>query len=121
MKDSFYLDPIPCSEESAGVENSSRLQRLEARAMIAQVERTFGPFPEGFGICRNWNSHEYGTYVDLQIWFLDPEEGESISRDFACRVEAKWPEFWDREAIEFLIKNGYPSSFIQNQESSKSA
>ena len=97
MKDSLNLSPVPLNEECAqlGSAEYSSQSRKECTAFIAQLERVFGPAPSGAYFKITSNPHDFGTYRDVDIVFNDENETAS---DYAYRVEANLPEFWDEEA-----------------------
>ena len=93
MKDFLYADTTPLDEPCIQAGNNYDFQKLEARAIINQIERTFGPFPEGFYISVNKNFHEAGMYLDLKLWYLEGvDEEETSSMAFALKLEGEWPK-----------------------------
>ena len=103
MKDYIEIDTTPVDEPCVQVPGDVNLMRLEGRAMIQQLERQFGEFPDKFMIKINKNYHDFGTYLDLQLFY----ECDHPSEDFAFEIEGNIPEKWDNEAIKFLEENGY--------------
>lgn len=108
MENFIYQNCTPTDEPCIQGGGDTEFQKLEARAMIQQIERTFGPGPEGFYIRINKNYHEAGMYLDLKLYFIEPkDEEESPSLDFAFKLDADWPQKWDEQALEFLHKHRY--------------
>ena len=97
MKDSLSLAPTPVGEDCAQLGSADYFERArkECRAFVNQLVREFGEPPMGtrFKIARN--PHDFGTYLEVEIEY-DPDREDSA--EYAYRVEAELPEFWDEEA-----------------------
>lgn len=97
----------PCAQ--VGQENYSRQARIECRAPINQLERTFpytGPDGTAWLFIKS-NPHDFGTYYEVEVKF-DPECEEAC--DWAYLLEASLPERWDSEALAELAANGFPQN-----------
>lgn len=105
-KDHFNIDSTPTDEKCAQV-GSTDLDtlRLEAITFRSQLERQFGPFPEGFGIVLNRNSHDFGVYYDLKLCYIDDEGSPSL--DKALEIESNVPEKWDNQSRTELQEKNY--------------
>ena len=102
MRDSLNLSPTPVGEDCAqlGDANYSIRARQECRAFIQQLKREFGEPPAGATFKITQNPHDFGTYLDVDIQFNDEDDAAS---EYAYKVEANLPEFWDAEAKKELF------------------
>ena len=97
MRDSLNLSPTPIGEDCAqlGDADYSVRSRKECTAFINQLKRVFGEPPAGAHFKVTSNPHDFGTYRDVDIQFDDENEEAT---EYAYRVEANLPEYWDEEA-----------------------
>jgi hypothetical protein len=102
MRDSLNLSPTPVGEDCAqlGDANYSSRARQECRAFIQQLKREFGEPPIGAAFKITQNPHDFGTYLDVDIQFNDEDDAAS---EYAYKVEANLPEFWDAAAKKELF------------------
>ncbi len=101
MRDSLNLAPVPLGEECAqlGSPEYLRRSRKECMAFIHQLKRVFGEPPSGASFKMTTNPHDFGTYRDVDIVFNDEDDAAS---EYAYKVEANLPEFWDEESLKEL-------------------
>lgn len=109
MRDYIYLmSTTPWSEPCAqvGDENYMENSRLEARAYIAQLKRTFGENPPctDFSIVKC--THDFGPYLDMRFYY-DNEEQRHV--EYMNTVECGC-EKWDDTALAELKSAGYDIS-----------
>lgn len=115
-RDYFNIPVTPLDEPCIQAGGDLTLMYLEARAMIAQLIRMHGEFPEGFEVKTNRNPHDSGTYLDLQLWYEDTDN--SLSLEYALKLEAALPEKWDQQAREYLKAEKYTTLTHQRTEKS---
>jgi hypothetical protein len=102
--DYIEFDTTPSSEKCAQVgQPDYRTQAMrEVHAMIGQLQREF-PGSTDLVDCRpKWNSHDFGQYLTLRIYFDDTDE---TSTEMAYTIEAHWPEHWDTQALEAMERD----------------
>lgn len=106
MKDTFDYCTTPSNEPCAQTceDNYRKKAYLETEALIGQIRRQFGNEPEGVRLYRQYNPHDFGTYLTLAAEF-DSEDKNAI--DWVFGVDNKFPELWDDKAKQFLELNGY--------------
>lgn len=97
MQDKLYLGCAPASEWCAQVGSDGYREQAnrECRAWINQLRRVFGREPPGAQLAVNSSEHEFGSYLDVVVWF---ECGNESSRQYAFRVEDNRILLWDAEA-----------------------
>lgn len=110
-KDYMEFDTTPVNEKCVGV-NDPHNSRLEYEAIKSQIIRQFGEPPEGVSFRFKPCQHDFGTYYQLIIYYLEdmsPESEEEIhpSYDYVLKVEGNFPQEWDEEAKKFLKEKGY--------------
>ena len=95
--DELSLGPTPAGEPCAqlGSANYEKLSRIELRAYANQINRLFPNMPYGVQLKKQRNIHDFGTYYELAIKYLEDNE-DAIN--FAINVENNTPEYWDEEA-----------------------
>jgi hypothetical protein len=95
----------PCDEPCAqiGIENYMKRSRIEARAYIGQLQRTFGSAPVGsfFQIVRC--PHDFGTYLDIRYYY-DDEDQRHVA--YLCEID-RGCDKWDDIALKELEESGY--------------
>lgn len=95
MRDYLEIGCTPSAESCQQVPyDDPQLARVECRAFINQLGRVFPPV-DGASFTIRSNSHDFGTYYEVAIVF---DDGDESACDYAYRVEAKAPEYWDDEA-----------------------
>lgn len=108
MRDQFELGTTvphdePCSQ--MGDANFASYSRMEARALMNQILRTFGQPPARTGLKMISCPHDFGTYYDVAVIYDDELEE---SQEWMLKVEGGLPCNWDEEAIKELKEGGYP-------------
>jgi hypothetical protein len=107
MKDYLELCSVPIDEPCAmvGSADYSRRARLECRAFINQLERTF---PEAIAAGVTFrtasNPHDFGTYYEVQVVYDDDDEAQT---EWAYTIEDELPIAWDDDARNELAAHGY--------------
>ena len=107
MRDQFELGTsVPHDEQCVqlGDANYSSFSRMEARALIKQIQRAIGPPPEGTGFKIISCAHDFGVYYDVAVVYDDEDEE---SQDYMLKAESGIPFEWDEEAIKELKEQGY--------------
>lgn len=101
MRDYLSIGPTPSGEECAqvGSDNYTERARKECKAFKEQLIRTFGEPPFGAGFRIKSNPHDFGSYLDVEVYYEEEIE-EAIA--YAFNVENEVPEFWDDEAKKSL-------------------
>lgn len=87
MIDFFYIGPAPADEECAqtGVtEGAARLNRIECERYIEALRLAYGDEPEGAHYRIKRESHDFGAYYEVCIYF-DTNDDEAIA--YASRAE----------------------------------
>lgn len=105
-KQDYDFDTVPYDEPCAqvGEENYHKDSRTESRAMMNQLIRMFGMPPDGSYLTLKSNPHDFGDYLSIRyVW--DDDRREHVA--YFNKLEAGWPDVWDREAKEELKKAGY--------------
>lgn len=116
MQNYLEMDCTPLDEPCLNAGEDTEMQKIEAHAMRDQIERVFGPYPDGFYIKLNRNHHDFGIYYDLQLCYIEStEEVESPSEEFTYMLESNWPKVWDEIAKEELQSKGYFDA-LKNQK-----
>ena len=107
MREAIEFETTPSNEDCAAVgrENYTKYSCLEARALEDQIVRQFAPVPPGVRIRLKANPHDFGTYFTLVLSY---EEEDIDAREFCEKVEDKFPDRWDDDAIFYLKRNQYP-------------
>ena len=105
--DSLDLGPNPSGEEcvQVGSDEYAQWHQVENRAYINQLKRMFPDQPPTAAFSISANAHDFGTYHDVVIKFLENDED---AVDYAFNVENNAPEYWDELAKEELRSKGYP-------------
>jgi len=101
MYDSIQIGSTPCDEECAqvGEDGYSVKARAECQAFRNQLRRKFGPEPEGVSIRIKGNSHDFGTYYEVELSFDDSNEKAC---EYVYKVDKETPQFWDEQALTEL-------------------
>jgi hypothetical protein len=95
MIDHLFIGPCPADEDCAqtGVtEGAERLNRAECAAYIEALRKVYGPEPENAYFHIKGQSHDFGRYYEVLIYFEDRDEAASA---YAFKVEsglATWSE-----------------------------
>ena len=95
MRDYLTLGPTPADEscQQVGTPNYSSQEALrESRIYINQLERVFGPPPEGSRLTIKSFPHDFGSYSEVVVYFDDTVEA---SLDYAFKLEGNLPAKWD--------------------------
>jgi len=106
-RDFFSLAPTPVDEDciQAGGDYTDNLK--ECTALCNQLVRQHGKPPIGTEFFIMENHHDFGTYLELAIFYTEgTEEEESESQLYAANCESL-PTLWDEEAIHELENAGY--------------
>jgi len=106
MTDYIHLSGTTPYDESCaqvGSEDYMKNARMEARAYIRQLTRTFGVNPEGTRFALAHNPHDFGTYIDIRFFYDDEDQ---IHVSYMVLVESGCAE-WDAAALIELGANGY--------------
>lgn len=107
MRDYLELDSVPIEEPCAavGADDYAKRARLECRAYIDQLERTFPQaIAAGVYFTTRRHAHDFGTYYTVAIVYDDDDETETRA---AFEIEGNMPTHWDDDARNFLAANGY--------------
>jgi len=94
---SMNLASSPVGESCAQVGSDGYYEKAqkECRAFIKQLRRQFGQEPTGARLYIRSQSHDFGSYYEVECKFDDNYE-ESVN--YAYELEANLPEEWDDEA-----------------------
>jgi hypothetical protein len=85
MKQYFELDPCPVEEDGAQVGHGTWLQlAAEARRFKLQILAAYPPVNERCRVSIHWNSHDFGSYPEIRIWWDDSDEP---SMEWAFKIE----------------------------------
>lgn len=101
MLDYLSIGSTPAAEPCAqlGKDNYAAMARKEGKAFINQLKRVCGEPPAGAYFKLKAFPHDFGTYYEVCVMFSDQDE-EAI--EYAYKVEAETPEYWDEEAKQEL-------------------
>jgi len=117
--DYVELGTTPNDEECAqvGSDNYNQIARIEASAYVNQLKRLFPNIPAGVEFVLNSKPHDFGSYYDIAIKFLEDNE-EAVN--YAFNVENNMPANWDEQAKLELQQQGYfellkPANEIENK------
>jgi hypothetical protein len=101
MRDYLNIGATPADEtcEQLGPNYDPMKARAECNAFAKQIIRQFGEPPFGADIRVKSFTHDFGTYQEVVIWFMDDIE-ETI--DYAYKVENEVAATWDDEAKKEL-------------------
>jgi hypothetical protein len=102
------IGPTPNGEDCAQVGNKiydyCTLSKMENVAYAHQIARMFPDMPQGLQIVRKGNSHDFGTYYEINLKWRD---GDDEAAEYAYKIEGSCPENWDNEARAELESKGY--------------
>lgn len=101
MIDRVSIGTAPYGEDCAMLGRRDYPERsvIETKAYLSQLRRMFGPEPPGCALVTRWCEHDFGWYLDCEVWF-DPRCPKAVR--YAVDCESKQPELWDSEAREEL-------------------
>ena len=88
MMDHLYIGSVPADEPCAqtGVTaEAGRFNRAECNAYIKALRTVYGPEPDGCAYHIKRESHDFGAYYEVVIYFEDRDEAATA---FAYKVEA---------------------------------
>jgi len=88
MIDHLFIGPCPADEPCAqtGVtEGAQRLNRIECEAYIEALRKVYGPEPENAYFHIKGQSHDFGRYYEVTIYF---EDHDKAATDYAFKVES---------------------------------
>jgi hypothetical protein len=88
-----------------GDANFASYSKMEARALMNQILRTFGQPPERTSLRMIACPHDFGTYYDVAVVY---DDDSAESQEWMLKVEGELPCNWDSEAIKELKAQGYP-------------
>jgi len=113
-RDFFSLAPTPHDEECTQAGQDIQDNIKECAALIGQLIRVHGEPPEGAEFILIRNDHEFGTYYEAGIFYMEPkependwDEQESPSMEYAQKCESGIPDKWDAEALAELVEVGH--------------
>jgi hypothetical protein len=69
--------------------------RREARALINQLRRAFGPEPPGASLSLKSHPHDFGSYLTVVCYY---EQQDPLAADYARRCDEQCPREWDEQA-----------------------
>lgn len=107
MREYLDLSPTPIDEPCAmlGADDYSRRARLECRAFINQLERTFpDAVKSGVYFSIKGHPHDFGTYYEVRAHYDDEDESQT---EWTFVIEGTLPEKWDTDARNELAAHGY--------------
>lgn len=106
MRDYLTIGSVPYGEPCAqvGSDNYDRNSRLECKAFIGQITREFGFEPNGAFLMIKRFPYEFGSYREVVV-FYDDNYDDAV--EYAFKIEANAPEFWDETALKELKEGGY--------------
>jgi hypothetical protein len=112
------LGPVPAGEHcaQAGTDNYLARSMRECEVYRRMLERVF-PIPDGLPVKYVVRSHphDFGSYREVSVRYSG---GDRAACDFAFRVEASIPEFWDpiaqQELAELQRKRAEPQACSVN-------
>lgn len=120
MLDYIHLSrTTPCDEPCAqvGSENYMQRARIEARVYMDQLKRSFGNNPNGsfFKVVRC--PHDFGTYLDIRLYYDDEQQGHV---QYMMDIETGCSK-WDEQALRELRERGYEcrASTVQTESVNK--
>ena len=93
--DSLNISSCPSQEECVQVTREgeySQAMRAECHAFIEALRRLHGEEPEGARLYMKSNSHDFGTYHEVECKF-DPDIPAAV--DYAFKCESESPQTWD--------------------------
>ena len=94
MRDYLYLGSTPSEEKCAqvGSDNYYDLAQAECTRFIELLRKTFGPEPEGAQLRIKYESHDFGTYLEVVCYFSNTHP-ESV--EYAYRLDKEAPQTWE--------------------------
>ena len=97
LLDYVSLGPCPCGEEAVQVGEPDYLPRAveQSRRYIKLLKEKLGSEPGTAMFNIKYNSHDFGTYVDVVCYF---DNNDQEGREFAVRAERCAPTKWGNEA-----------------------
>lgn len=103
--DELTLGPTPSDEPCAqvGWDNYMELTKMEIKAFIEQLKRTFPP-QEGAMFVAKRNPYDFGTYYEVAVKY---DENNEKAVEYAFNIESHTPEHWDQQARDELESKGY--------------
>lgn len=106
MRDYLTISSVPYGEPCAqvGSDNYDRNSRLECVAFIGQIRRELGDEPNGAVLRAKSFPHEFGSYREVVVVY-DDNYDDAV--EYAFKIEANAPEFWDETALKELKEGGY--------------
>ena len=116
-RECLELGPVPASEECQQVDGiNTDYDKLidECRRYKDQLETIF---PDRLDHCCSFAikryPHDFGTYMEVVVYYFEPEEEDTDSLDFAFFVESNLPDTWEDKSIRNF--DVYQSSEIARQ------
>jgi len=116
------LAAAPNDEETIRAGGDKALATLECQALMEQLIREHGAPPDGAEFFIMENAHEFGTYYELNIFYVEPDDDEeetTPSFEYALQCESI-PAKWDEQSIQALRKAGHPVYAEAKEETPKS-
>lgn len=103
MRDYINIGTTPTGEDCSqvGSEGYYEKARKESIIFINQLKRVFGEPPYGAAITIKSFPHDFGDYLDV-VCVYDDQNEEAMN--YAFKLEAETPEYWDDEAKKELDK-----------------
>jgi hypothetical protein len=107
MRDYLDIGSSPVCEDCQQVGSPGYYQyaKKECGIFIQQLLRDFPNPPAGVSITIKSNPHDFGTYYSVVVNFNDDNKKQI---DYAYKIEAHTPEYWDEIAIAELKERGVP-------------
>ena len=115
MREHLEIGSSPNAEEcqQVGSDDYNQLGFDECEIYARQLQRQFPNMPAGCFFKVKANSHDFGTYYEVAIFFDDDDED---AVNYAYNIENNPPEFWDPEALDELTANFIPFADIGREE-----
>ena len=104
MKDELSIGSTPAAEscEQVGMPSYNRAKAIaECELFAQQLRREFGEEPEGARIFVKSNSHDFGSYHEVNVRF---DDDNPAAIEYAFNIEANTPEYWDATAKTLVDK-----------------
>lgn len=95
MRDHISIGPVPSDEscQQVGTPQYDPVKaRQECERYIAAIRSKLGPEPEGARLKITRNPHDFGTYLDVEVFFDDDNEE---AHRYAYRCESDAPTTWE--------------------------
>ena len=113
MFDYIDFERTPHEENCAqvGTEWHYEVSQIEAKAMLAQLNRMFPDQMNELRVSVKQNTHDFGTYLTIRCRYQCDSEDE----DLAYEIENDYPSHWDEPAKAYLKAN-LPKEYLSTLE-----